>query len=91
MKNTQSSTPVFQLKGTHMAVSAVLIGAGSLMGLAGLITGGTAMFSATRRWFRELAIPPAEVTKHKWGQARSVASGAQTWQGNGTPAHSGRV
>jgi hypothetical protein len=92
MKATQSSTPAFQLNATPMVVGAVLIGAGSLIGLAGLITGGTAMISATRKWFRELEIPPADVVKQKWGQTKAATmAGASAWQQhNGVPAATGR-
>jgi hypothetical protein len=82
MKNGQSSSSSgFQLNSTPMVVGAALIGAGGLIGLAGLIVGGTAMISATRKWFRELEIPPSEVVKQKWGQTKAASvAGASAWQ-----------
>ena len=60
MKNGQSFTSSsFQLNATPMIVGAALIGAGCLIGLTGLIVGGTAMVSATRQWLRELEVPPS--------------------------------
>jgi hypothetical protein len=80
MKNGQSY-PGFQLNTTPMIVGAALIGAGTLIGLSGLIVGGAAMASATRKWFRELEVPPSEVVKHKFGQTKAATmAGATAWQ-----------
>ena len=80
MKNGQSYTG-FQLNSTPMIVGAALIGAGSLIGLSGLIVGGSAMVSATRKWFRALEVPPSEVVKHKLGQTKAATTaGATAWQ-----------
>jgi hypothetical protein len=80
MKNGQSYSG-FQLNTTPMVVGAALIGAGTLIGLSGLIVGGTAMASATRKWFRELEVPPSEVVKHKWGATKAAThAGASAWQ-----------
>ena len=58
-----------------------LIGAGALIALAGLAVGGTHVFSATRRWVQEMEVPPSELARIKWGQARSAATaGAAAWQ-----------
>ena len=82
MKNGQNSTSTgFQLNGTPMIVGVALIGAGSLIGLTGLIVGGTAMVSATRQWFRELDVPPSETVKHKVGQTKAATvAGASGWK-----------
>jgi len=82
MKNGQtSSSSGFQLNGTPMIVGAALIGAGALIGLTGLIVGGTALFSATRQWFNELEVPPTEVVKQKWNQTKAATTaGASAWQ-----------
>jgi hypothetical protein len=93
MHNSQNSAAAFQMNTTQVMVGAVLVGAGSLIGLAGAIVGGHAMVSAMQRWFGELEVPPTEVVKHKWGQAKaSTMSGAQAWHGaNGVHAHSARA
>ncbi|HYK26583.1 MAG TPA: hypothetical protein VEV61_01330, partial [Streptosporangiaceae bacterium] len=91
-----SSTPTstgFQFNTTPMVVGAVLIGAGTLMGLAGMLAAGTAMASATRKWFRELEMPPTEVVKQKVSQTKAATiAGASAWQAHngGVPARSGR-
>lgn len=82
MKNAQSSSPAgFQLNATPMIVGAALVGAGVLIGMTGLIVGGTALFSASRKWFQELEVPPQEVVKQKWNQTKAATSaGASAWQ-----------
>jgi hypothetical protein len=91
MENQQSSAPAkFQLNSAPMVVGAVLIGVGGLIGMSGLIVGSTALMSATRRWFRELEVPPSEAVKHKLGQTRAATvAGATAWHHhNGLqPAH----
>ena len=63
-----------------------LIGAGALIALAGLAVGGTHVVSATRRWILEMEVPPSELAKIKWAQARSAAAaGTAAWQ-NGVSA-----
>ena len=80
MKNDRGYSS-FQINTTPMIVGAALIGAGGLIGLSGMIVGGTAMMSATRKWFRELEVPPSEVVKHKWGQTKAATtSAASAWQ-----------
>ena len=40
--------------------------------------------SATRQWVSEMEVPPSELARAKWGQARAaMAAGAAAWQ-NGT-------
>jgi hypothetical protein len=82
------STPAFKVHSTPMMTSAALIGAGSLIGLAGLIVGGTTLLSAARKWFLELEVPPSEVVKSKFHQAKAATTaGASAWhQHNGAPS-----
>jgi len=71
----------FKVNSTPMIVSACLVGAGSMIGIAGMIVGGTAMMSAARQWFRELEVPPSEVVKQKFGQTKAAtAAGASAWK-----------
>jgi len=91
MNNSQNHMPVFEVNTTQLVVGAVLFGAGGLLGLAGIITGSSAMMSACRRWFQELEVPPSDVVRHKWGQTKAATmAGAHAWQhhNNGIPAHS---
>jgi hypothetical protein len=80
MKNGQSYSS-FQINTTPLVVGAALIGAGALIGITGMLVGGTALASASRKWFRELEVPPSEVVKHKWNQTRAATTaGASAWQ-----------
>ena len=82
MNNGSSyQTGAFNVNSTPMIVSACLIGAGSIIGIAGMIVGGAAMMSAARQWFRELEVPPSEVVKQKFDQTKAAtAAGASAWK-----------
>jgi hypothetical protein len=84
MNNGNSyQTDGFKVNSTPMIVSACLIGAGSMIGIAGMIVGGAAMMSAARQWFRELDVPPSEVVRQKFGQTKAAtAAGASAWKQN---------
>jgi 4-hydroxy-3-methylbut-2-en-1-yl diphosphate synthase IspG/GcpE len=91
--SSTSTSTAFQFNTTPIVVGAVLIGAGTMMGLAGMVVGGTAMASATRKWFRELEMPPTEVVKQKVSQTKAATiAGASAWQAHngGVHAHSSR-
>ena len=85
--STQQSSSRPELSTGPLITSAALIGAGALIALAGLAVGGSHLISATRRWVREMEVPPREQARIKWAQARTAAAaGAAAWQ-NGVPAH----
>jgi hypothetical protein len=76
----------FQLSTRPLTVGAALIGAGALVALAGWVVTGTVIASATRRWIRQLDVPPNELARQKWAQARAATTaGASAWQ-DGLPA-----
>ncbi len=78
-----------ELKTGPLITGAALVGAGTLIVLAGLAVGGSHLFAATRRWIREMEVPPSEQARIKWAQAKgAAAAGAAAWQ-NGTPAGQG--
>jgi hypothetical protein len=56
-----------------LAVTAVLIGAGSALGLAGLAVGAAALATAGRRWYSRADLSPGELARLKWEQAKAVA------------------
>jgi hypothetical protein len=93
MHNSQSSSADFQMNRTQAMVGAVLVGSGALIGMAGALIGGLALVSAASRWIHELEVPPTDVAKQKWSQAKAATqAGAQAWHtSNGVPAHSGRA
>jgi hypothetical protein len=91
MNTRQNMTPAFRPNSSQMAAGGVLAAAGTLLGVAGMIVGASALMTAARRWFLELDVPPAEVAKHRLGQAKAATiAGARTWQqhSNGVPARS---
>ncbi len=63
-----------------LITGAVLLGAGAVIGLVGLAIGGGHLVAATRRWLKELEVPPSELARQKWAQARAaVEAGASAW------------
>jgi hypothetical protein len=85
--DTQKPSAGLQLRSGPLITGAALAGAGALLALAGLAVGGSHLLSATRRWIRAMEVPPSELAKLKWAQARAAAgAGATAWQ-NGRPAH----
>jgi len=80
MKNARGYSS-FQVSPTPIVVGVALIGAGMLMGMAGILIGGSALAAAGRKWIRELDVPPSEVIKHKWHQTKAATNaGATAWQ-----------
>jgi hypothetical protein len=85
MSNGESPANGPQFRTAPLVVSAVLVGAGTLIALAGLAVGAAHVASATRQWIDEMEVPPSEQARQKWAQARTaMAAGAAAWQ-NGTP------
>ena len=82
--DTRSSLPAFN--SGLLITGGALIAAGAMIALAGLAVGGSHVVSATRRWIQDLEVPPSELAKIKWAQARSAAvAGTAAWQ-NGVSA-----
>ena len=78
-----------ELRTGPIITGAALVGAGTLIALAGLAVGGAHLFAATRRWVQQMEVPPSEQARIKWAQAKSAAAaGAAAWQ-NGTSAREG--
>jgi hypothetical protein len=83
--NSGSSLPTF--RSGFLITGGSLVAAGALIALAGLAVSGLHVLAATRRWIGEMEVPPSELAKIKWAQARSAATaGAAAWQ-NGVSAH----
>jgi hypothetical protein len=76
-----------------MIAGATMMGAACLIGLCGVITGGTAVFAAVRHWLREAEMTPGEMIKHRLDQGKAAAAAsANAWQQhNGAPARRVRV
>ena len=81
MTEMQQRTSIPQLRSGPLIIGAALVGAGALAALAGWAVGATHVMSATRQWMRDMEVPPGELAKVKWAQARRAATaGAQAWQ-----------
>jgi hypothetical protein len=73
-----------QVRSTPLITGGSLVAVGGLIALAGVIVGGLHLIAATRQWISEMEVPPSELARVKWAQARAAASaGASAWQ-NGT-------
>jgi membrane protein implicated in regulation of membrane protease activity len=71
----------FQVSTRPLAIGAVLMAAGAVVGLAGVAISATAVTMATRRWVNEMETPPSELARQKWAQARAATqAGASAWQ-----------
>jgi hypothetical protein len=69
-----------------LITGAALVGAGTMIALVGLAVGGSHLLSATRRWIQAMEVPPGEVARLKWTQARTAAvAGTAAWR-NGLTA-----
>jgi len=91
MNNGTTSQSWPQFSSAPLITSAVLVGVGTFFVFAGLAVGGSHLMSATRRWVREMEVPPSELAKLKYAQARAaVAAGTAAWQ-NGTQTQAANV
>jgi hypothetical protein len=90
--NTKSYYPNVQLKAAPMMSGIVLAGIGAMICMAGMIVGGSAVASATRKWFRAQAVQSPQPVKAKWAKRPKMAmAGTMTGNGNGAPVHSGHA
>ena len=91
MSNGENRTNGPQFRTAPLITSAAMIGAGTLIALAGLAVGGGHLLSVTRQWINEMEVPPSELARLKWTQARTaMAAGAAAWQ-NGPQSKSSPV
>jgi hypothetical protein len=70
-----------ELQTGPLIAGGVLIGVGALFALVGLAIAGTHVAAATRKWAGDLDVPPSELAKLRWEQARAAATaGANSWR-----------
>ncbi len=87
--SSEKSGTLPQFRSGLLIAGAAIVGAGTLMALAGLAIGGSHVLSATRQWIREMEVPPGELARMRWSQAKSaMAAGTSAWQ-NGVSAREG--
>jgi hypothetical protein len=85
----RKSIGVPRLRSGPMITGSTLVAVGGLIALAGVAVGGWHVLSAIQQWVREMEVPPSELAKIKWSQAKSAAAaGTAAWQ-NGVPAGQG--
>jgi len=81
MGNSENRTTGPQFRAGPLITSAVMVGSGTLIVLAGLAVGSGHLVSAVRRWVSEMEVPPSELARLKWAQTRAaVSAGASAWQ-----------
>jgi len=81
MSNGENGSSGPQFRAAPLITSAAMVGAGTLIVLAGLAVGGGHLVAAIRQWVREMDVPPGEMARLKWTQARAAMSaGAAAWQ-----------
>jgi hypothetical protein len=81
MSNAGNGKSGPQFSSGPLITSAAMVGAGTVLVLAGLAVGGAHVMWATRQWVREMETPPSELARIKWNQARAaVSAGAAAWQ-----------
>ena len=84
--NSQRSGNLPEFNTSPLITGAALVGAGTMIALVGLAVGGSHLLAATRRWIQAMEVPPSEVARIKWMQARTAAvAGTAAWR-NGVPA-----
>lgn len=89
MIKSKQRAATFQVNSGLLIGGAVLAGLGSLLGLAGLALGCTALAGAARRWVAQQELPPTELARQQIAKAKAAtAAGASTWRDHeAQPAH----
>jgi hypothetical protein len=86
MSSAENGESGAQFSSGPLIAGAAMVRTGTVLLLAGLAVGGGHLLLATRQWIREMEVPPSELAKLKWGQARAaVTAGTAAWQ-NGSRA-----
>jgi hypothetical protein len=84
--NSQGSQNLPEFRTGPLITGAALVGVGTMVALMGLAVGGSHLLSSTRRWVQAMEVPPSELARLKWVQARTAAvAGTAAWQ-NGVSA-----
>jgi hypothetical protein len=87
LPDSQGNMNLPEFRTGPLITGAVLVGAGTMVALVGLAVGGSHLLAATRRWIQAMEVPPSEVARLKWVQARTAAvAGSAAWR-NGVPAN----
>ena len=77
MNNDAKGTTRPQVRSGPLITGAVLVGAGTFLVLIGLAVGSSHLLSVTRQRVREMEVPPNELAKQKYAQARAAVPPAR--------------
>jgi hypothetical protein len=81
MTDQEMSSGGFSVNTGPLLAGAVLIGIGSLIGLAGLAISGATLAAAARRWVDNMEVPPSQLAQQHLAKVRAAASaGASAWR-----------
>jgi hypothetical protein len=87
MTSGENGRTGLQLKAGPLMTSAALVGVGGVIVMAGVAVGSSHLTLAVRQWIRDMEVPPSELAKLRWAQAKTAATAAASaWQ-NGRSAH----
>jgi len=79
--NSQPAGTWPEVRTGPLITGGVLIGVGAVVALTGLAIAGSYLALATRQWVKDLEVPPSQLARLKWEQAKSAAvSGASSWR-----------
>jgi hypothetical protein len=81
MVDRQTDPSLQDLNRGMLVVAAALVVAGCVLGASGFALGAAAAVGAGRRWYQRVDLPPHQLAKLKWEQARAAAgAGAGAWR-----------
>lgn len=87
MSDATNRSSGLELRSGPLITAAAIAGAGAVLLIAGLAVGGSHVVAATRRWVNAMEVPPAELARLKWAQAKAAAAaGAGAWN-DSSPGH----
>ena len=73
--------PRFELNSNLLLSGGVLIAIGALLGFIGWALGSTALITASRRWVKQLEVPPSVMAREKLAKAKvATSAGVHAWR-----------
>ncbi len=81
MTDNQVTQPKLQINSRQVMTGAILIGAGTVLALAGAAAAGTALVAAYRDRINQMEVPPSVLARHHWNRAKAAATaGVGEWR-----------
>jgi hypothetical protein len=70
-----------ELRSGPLITGGILIGIGGVIALVGLAIAGGHAAAATRQWINDMDVPPNQLAKLKWEQAKAATTvGVSAWR-----------